>query len=1552
VEVDRAGAPVTAFLLGDPIPDRPLPAGIDDLIDVEKMDETIAFPFSRDDKFGIRVVAPVLHNNELYGLLVGEMDYKLDTTRRYASISKTEVNFFSASSYSVGTLPSQKKLAPTPGKRLDRCEAMRTGEIEIVSLTFDQRSYYQGQCVFYSGLDMVGAITSSLPQDIEEQEIRKSLLTMSIVSAIALILAFVLSLIFSFRFVKPITQLRNAMMSLQSGELGDQVRIPNKDEIGDLANSFNQMSNNLSNSYRQIEVKNQELQRLNNLKDEFLANTSHELRTPLNGIIGIAESLIDGATGPLKSETKTNLAMLASSGKRLANLINDILDFSKLKNKDLALTLKSVDLHALVDVIIALSEPLIKGRPITIHNRIPSGACFVLADENRLQQILYNLIGNAIKFTEQGVINISSEKKNGFIETVVSDTGIGIAEGRLDRVFESFEQADGSTVREYGGTGLGLSVTKSLVELHGGRIEAESKPEQGTAFRFTLPAADRNAEAAPQEPTLHRLIPEFSAPNPNEDIPFEYDTPSPVELPGLDSSLGKNMAVKIMAVDDEPINLQVIKNFFSLSGVEVYPILSGYEALEKIQDVQPDLILLDIMMPKLNGFETAKKIRQAYPKEELPIVFLTAKNQIKDLKDGFLSGGNDFITKPISRDELMSRISFHLDLLFSRRQLKLAEENYRTLFENYHEGIFQMTLDGRLLNTNPAMLKILNASSLEEYSKSNRSVLQQCFPDSNDRRNFLDMLKSRGEVHYFEGQIRRDGDEYLCFAISARMVKSKDAASDFIEGSLVDITEKKNKEQALIAKDAAEAASQAKSEFLANMSHEIRTPMNAIIGMTHLTLNTDTSPKQRDYLNKIVLSTKNLLGIINDILDYSKIEADKLELELVDFRLDDVLENLANLISLKAHEKGLEIVYFTAADVPQNLVGDPLRLGQVMTNLANNAVKFTEKGEVAVLITLENRKGNTVRLRFTTRDTGIGLTPDELSRLFQPFTQADGSITRKYGGTGLGLTICRHIVEMMNGKIWVESEPGKGSSFFFSAEFEIGQGDQFAENKTIKDLKGLHVLVVDDNETARESITSCLNSLSFEVETATGGKQALEMVKEASVEHHDYNLIIMDWNMPGMDGIEATQRIKKMTYLNRVPAILMITAYQKEEVVKSAEEAGMDGFLIKPVNQSLLFDTIITIFGEAYNNGDRSVITSDAIETSRLKSIVGANVLLVEDNAINREVATELLRQAGMTVVTATNGREGLKAVESRPFDLVLMDIQMPEMDGIVATESIRRDERYKNLPIVAMTAHAMSGDREKSLAAGMNDHLTKPINPEELYDALLRWIEPIYPHANPSIPARSVEEVEPDLPEIPAVETSRGLHNVGGNVRLYLKLLRNFHQDYHRISDRIAACLQDGDKEEAAGIAHTLKGVAGNIGAMTLFEAVKDFELALRDDQISKAHESFLVLKGGLTEIFDGLKSVLEPETEAEPSISKDDKSLDSTLAGSQLIALAELVRYGDAEAEDVLRDFAETVAGTGFDSHIQELNTYLENYDFDNAFSCLERLAVKLNVSLKDEK
>lgn len=781
-------------------------------------------------------------------------------------------------------------------------------------------------------------------------------------------------------------------------------------------------------------------------------------------------------------------------------------------------------------------------------------------------------------------------------------------------------------------------------------------------------------------------------------------------------------------------------------------------------------------------------------------------------------------------------------------------------------------------------------------------------------------------------------------------VTSRDETGELLQ-ALKDMSTSLAVEQDLRhAVEVAEDATKMKSDFLANMSHEIRTPMNGIIGMTHLALQTELTSTQRNYLEKVESASKNLLAIIDDILDFSKIEAGKMAFEKVDFFLEDVLAQIADLSVMRAQDKGLELLFDIAPDVPNALQGDPLRLGQVLINLTNNAIKFTDKGEIVVTIRLQQLEEHAAVLRVDVRDTGIGLTPPQRSKLFQAFTQADTSTTRHHGGTGLGLTISKRLVEMMEGEIDLVSEAGVGSTFFFTARFGLAAvpRDSLPQLQHQQQFQGLRVLVVDDNPSAREIFVSMLTALGFEARAVFGGVLAIGAVAQARAEGRPYGLVLMDWKMPGMNGLDALAGIRAdAAGIDATPACIMVTAFHREALLEAARQRDLplDGVLNKPVSASTLLDQIAFVFGGVTGQSRKTQRQSSYRDDER--ALRGAWLLLVEDNEVNQEVAQHILNDAGIRVDIASNGAIALAKIEENVYDGVLMDCQMPVMDGYQATRKLRQDPRYSNLPVIAMTANAMVGDKEKCLDAGMNDFIAKPIDVAQLFGTLARWIAPATPQAMTAVAAQP----EAELPVIAGLKMAEAMRRVGGNAALMRKLLDRFVETQFDAMQRIVAAIENNQLETAIREAHTLKGLAGNIGAGGLADSAARVEHLLSLGSHDGLPQALAACTLALDELVPKIVLAMQSRghvAETGGAAPAHVAPVDRARLEAGLRELSQLLQQDDAQAVKHLDGIGPVLVAAGQAEHARQLKRMLGQYDFEGALAQLGEVADALELTL----
>jgi len=769
----------------------------------------------------------------------------------------------------------------------------------------------------------------------------------------------------------------------------------------------------------------------------------------------------------------------------------------------------------------------------------------------------------------------------------------------------------------------------------------------------------------------------------------------------------------------------------------------------------------------------------------------------------------------------------------SRKQVEEELKVFHRFAEESAHGIGWADMDGNIIYINPTLCAMFGEERPEDTygkpvaqyydEKTQQRLADEIFPA------VLENGQSFGEldIHGRNGNvISTTNNLFVLF--------DERGAPLYFANLLTDITERKAFENELQhAKEDAEAANIAKSEFLANMSHEIRTPMNAIVGMSELIMSTDLTPKQSYFLKVIRTSSKALLSIINDILDFSKIEAKKLDIESVPLLLRDVIEDVPDIFIENIMEKEIEFVLDIDPALPERIISDPARLQQILVNLVSNAFKFTREGQIGISVRKQSMTDKTVELLFCVSDTGIGFDKSIKNNLFKAFSQADSSTTRRYGGTGLGLTICRRLVDMMGGEIWAKSEPGKGSSFCFTITADISRDTpdrDFTAHASLKDKK---ILVVDDNPSTREIIKFYVSSFGLRVETADSGFSALDLFNK-SKGGEPYDLIVMDIRMPGKDGITACEEILNDAGLN-APAMIIMSASFSEDNIKRMQMANLNNFIMKPIKKSSLFDAIQEQFG--YKSSRLKDPLPEITNNDEFSDVI---ILLVEDNPVNQIVASEMLKAVDARVIKADTGTEAIDVLKHKQVDAVLMDVQMPVMDGLEATRIIRNDLKMSDLPIIAMTAHAKQGDREVCIAAGMNDYLPKPIDSRDLFSALKKNISRFKDKQSFSVDKISVPAIDksalPDM--LPGIDVESGVRRLNGDRQLFGEIMKEFIRIHADTTDQIKNALAEKDIALALQLSHTIKGVAGNCSAPDLQASAQGLESGIKQGQNDKFEE------------------------------------------------------------------------------------------------------------------
>ncbi len=878
---------------------------------------------------------------------------------------------------------------------------------------------------------------------------------------------------------------------------------------------------------------------------------------------------------------------------------------------------------------------------------------------------------------------------------------------------------------------------------------------------------------------------------------------------------------RIMIVEDERIvgkDMEIrLKGLqYSVAGIAS----TGQEAVKKIGESRPDLVLMDIRLKgDMDGIETATIIKDRF---DIPVIYITAYADNNTLDRAKVTEPSGYLLKPFDDRELNITISMALYKHQMDRKLRESERKFKALFEGSADAMFIHELSGACLEVNDTACERLGYMREEIMGMRPRDL------DAPEYRNFIPLyaerLMEKGSAVLETVQLTKQGFP-IPTEINGKII-------DYNGGKAIlsvarDVTERRQAEEALKrAKEQAEAANRAKSQFLANMSHEIRTPLNGVCGMTGLLLDTELNEEQQDYASTIRTCADSLLGVINDILDFSKMEAGKLDLEVIDFNLRHTLEETIGMMTVRAREKGLDIVHVYRSETPYLVRGDPGRIRQVLLNLLGNAVKFTEDGEITVTTELVSEENGRATIHFSVADTGIGIPRDRMDRLFQSFSQVDASTTRKYGGTGLGLAISKRLVELMGGHVGVESEEGKGSRFWFTLTLEKQQSHSAKKAELPEDLAGRHILLVDSSFTSRQILSSSLCSAGCRAEAAVTVLDALVMLRTGVGSDNPFEIVVIDTSMPGIDGEGLGGEIAGDETLNSTILVLITPVGTRGDVAR-LKGIGFDAYLSRPFTESELFECLSNAVKR--RGEPKSVRRSLSVVTRHsagdLSLLRRARILIAEDNSTNQKVLVRILAKLGYPGDVVSNGEAAARAMETMPYDLVLMDVQMPGVDGLQATALIREMEKKRggHVPIVAVTGHALADDRDRCLRSGMDDYITKPVQPSEISRIIGKYL---------------TEEQIVQQKQVPAIrprglwmlDKAAFLERFEGDEEFFEELITAFLTDYPGQIEHLRAGLDGHDLSLVAGLAHTMKGAAANVEAITLRDLAREIETAGRD--------------------------------------------------------------------------------------------------------------------------
>lgn len=1240
--------------------------------------------------------------------------------------------------------------------------------------------------------------------------------------------------------------LKEATNRISAGELGYQIDGVIKDELTPLVAAFNNMSLKLKDTQAKLQLENNKIKRWDLFKDDFLANVVHEIKTAITKIIGFSDALGKAIISAQALSTQASFDQLSGATKHLLDLTNKTLVFSHERHEKANLNWTNVNINEYFSALLKRFQYQALENKVELTCHIEK-SINLHSDPALLDQVFTNLVDNAIKFTRKGCTTIhASVLESRLVAITVADTGDGVPQELREQIFSRFYAGTvgyGQSLESYG---LGLAIVKEALFLLAGDLHLDSAIGEGSNFTVLLPLDKKISRF--DLITLWRnsnntLAKRFEAGPGNATVALKQSLiTSASHIDPAKNSFGANNKwcnddrTTILVVDDDFINREVVHASLS-SRFNVIEADNGALCLQLLSQHSIDIVLLDLMMPAMSGFEVLEHLRERCYDKKIPVIVLSAKEQTIDIVRAFKLGAVDYVTKPFQKEVLIARILIHVELKRMNDALLREKEYIHDIFDCSIDMMISIDQQRNIITFNKTAEETFGYTADEIYGAS----IEILYDDANQAKMIFDTVKQDGK---YIGEVtnRRKNNTSFLSLMSANTLHDKNNNIIGSIGSYRDITEQKQIFTIQKEKEKAEMASKFKSEFLANMSHEIRTPLNGILGMTELLSDTGLDENQLLFMKTIKSEGDVLNNLINSILDFSKIEAGKMVLEQIPFNLHSLLNDFAYSFAIRMEKKGIRFISFFSPKIYSLVVGDPGRLRQILVNLTGNALKFTPSGgEVLVHCELIEDNGDHLIIRFSVKDSGIGIPKEQQPIIFDSFTQTDGATTRRYGGTGLGTTISKQLTEMMGGEIGVITDAGKGSEFWFTVLLQTQKKSTQQPITHAVDLTGLRVLVVDDIDASKFVIVEYLKSWGCIPIEAIAQSQAMSILLQSIVDKKSFDLVITNLDIDNLDGIDLTKQIRNQDTLTYLP-IIMLTSLGENQDGKRCIDLNIACYLSKPINADEMHKAIMTVMGNLLNQKNQSQPLPVTKHIVKPDEQLGS-ILVAEDYPTNQKVVMAYLQRAGYIVELAENGQQAVTAAKHKRFDLILMDVQMPVTDGYQATQMIRSLELEEGLdktPIVAMTAHALQGDRQKCIDVGMDDYLTKPLNRAELLKIIKQLI--ISPVTDDDIEGSSGTNSY-DQKTMP-IDFDHAVREFDGDRDLVMEILDEFLQILSVQIATMTDAIAEKNHETIRKEAHAIKGGAANIMAHPIAAAALALEETGNPDKLAQSYTALNTLK------------------------------------------------------------------------------------------------------------